>query len=281
MKDAKVKCLIIMVVITVIIWGAVPALADLPRPCDVCPFGCTYSSIQSAINAATNGDEIEVCDGTYVENIDFLGKDITVISRHGPSTTIIDGNRDDAVVTFAIGEGPGAVLSGFTIQNGSGHYTGFTHGGGIYIEGASPTITDCDISSNTAAYGGGIYLDSSSASISRCSIHHNSTSIYNGGGIFCTSSSPSITGCTFDTNYSRRDGAGIYCDSSNLSLVDTTLIDNWASFTRTGKGGGVALVDSSAVITGCTFSDNRAGDDGGGLWCNSDSTRCDRHWQYL
>ena len=91
---------------------------------------------------------IEVCDGTYVENIDFLGKDITVISRYGPSTTIIDGNRDGAVVTFASGEG--AVLSNFTIQNGSGHYTGFTHGGGIYLDSSSASISGCSISDNTA-----------------------------------------------------------------------------------------------------------------------------------
>lgn len=37
-------------------------------------------SIQAAINAAVNGDEIIVAPGRYLENINFLGKAITVRS---------------------------------------------------------------------------------------------------------------------------------------------------------------------------------------------------------
>ena len=42
-----------------------------------------YSSIQAAIDAANNGDEIIVSPGTYVETIDFNGKAITVRSASG------------------------------------------------------------------------------------------------------------------------------------------------------------------------------------------------------
>ncbi len=52
--------------------------------------------------------------------------------------------------------------------------------------GASPTITNCSISKNTAVTsGGGIYLPSGSSSvISNCLVYNNSTGTGGGGGIF-------------------------------------------------------------------------------------------------
>ena len=57
--------------------------------------------IQTAINVAVNGDEILVAPGTYLENINFKGKAITV-RTHDPSNrwnTIIDGGGSGSVGT--------------------------------------------------------------------------------------------------------------------------------------------------------------------------------------
>ena len=64
----------------------IPALADQPS-CDVCltKRSCAYDRIQEAIRHAGQGDVIEVCPGTYRENVDFLGKAITVRSTRAPT----------------------------------------------------------------------------------------------------------------------------------------------------------------------------------------------------
>ena len=74
-----------------------------------------FPTIQAAIDAAMDGDEVEVHPGTYNETINFLGKAIRVYSTDGPDVTIIDAQQTGTVVTCDSGEGPDTVLEGFTI----------------------------------------------------------------------------------------------------------------------------------------------------------------------
>ena len=116
--------------------------------------GVSYQSIQAAIAAAGPGDTIIVCPGTYVENIVFDDKNITVRSTEPSdpaivSATIIDGGGVGHVVLFEGGDK--SALEGFTIRSG---YSG-NQGGGIFIYNSNPTITDNTITGNTAEGGGG------------------------------------------------------------------------------------------------------------------------------
>lgn len=86
--------------------------------------GQTYTTIQSAINAAQDGDTVLVAPGTYFENIDFLGKAITVVSAGGATVTMIDAGLQGTGVQLGTNIGlppttPGqpSVLDGFTIQH--------------------------------------------------------------------------------------------------------------------------------------------------------------------
>ena len=56
-----------------------------------------FPSIQAAINAASNGNTVSVEPGTYYENINFNGKNITV-SGADSSNTIIDGGQNGSAV---------------------------------------------------------------------------------------------------------------------------------------------------------------------------------------
>jgi hypothetical protein len=107
------------------------------------------SSIQAGIDFCSNDDTVLVGPGTYLENIDFDGKAITVVSELGPDVTTIDGgspsNPDSgSCVIFVSGEDTTSVLEGFTLTNGTGTFcvpAGAFLGGGVFCrESSSPTI---------------------------------------------------------------------------------------------------------------------------------------------
>ena len=76
--------------------------------------GVQIPTLQAGIDSAASGDTVLVAAGTYVENINFMGKAIAVKSESGPSVTVIDGNGANSVVTFATSEGASSELTGFT-----------------------------------------------------------------------------------------------------------------------------------------------------------------------
>lgn len=245
-------------------------------------------SIQEAINAAADGDKILVYPGLYVENIDFLGKAITVEGGAGPGMTIIDGGLVSPVVIFNSGEPSDAILDGFTIQNGFGYY-----GGGIHISNSSPTIQNCVVTRNEAgAWGGGIYLEDSesliyncqvlvnwahsmwggigikgeaSPIISSCEISGNGSNM--GGGIGCgVGSDPAIQECSIYENVAQDGGGGIDCSDADPWIVNCMITDNSAG----SNGGGIRCVTSDLILQNCVISNNQAYE-GGGIYVASNT----------
>ncbi len=118
--------------------GTAQAQITIRVPADV-------STIQGAINVAINGDTVLVAPGTYVENLNFFGKAITVESEAGPEVTIIDGNQSGTTVLM----GPGGALLGFTITGGFA-----TFGAGMAVSGSGSLIKDNIFDGNNESSGG-------------------------------------------------------------------------------------------------------------------------------
>ena len=230
-----------------------------------------YSMIQAAINAASDGDDVVVANGTYTgdgnKNLDFLGKAITVRSESGPEHCIIDCENNGRGFYFHSEEDGNSVLQGFTIRNGKppGDIAG-SSGGGILLEYSSPTITDCTFTGNVAtSWGGGIFISHSSPTIADCTFTGNVATSW-GGGILCNHSSPTITDCTFIDNSSGYGAGGIGCYFSPATIMNCTLEDN-----STKWGGGMCFHDAPPTIINCTFAGNVASMGGGGICCYSSS----------
>ena len=203
-------------------------------------------TIQAGINVSSNGDTVLVQPGTYVENINYNGKNITIASLFLTtqdtfyiSQTVIDGDSLDTVVKFESGEDSTAVLTGFTITQGSA-----TFGGGICCSNNSnPSLENVTISGNSSNYyGGGISCHNSNPDLENVIISGNTA--YDGGGIYINGGSPRLENVTITGNSANR-GGGIYCYyNSNPSLVNVTISGNSAAI----KGGGIYCDDSNMTF---------------------------------
>jgi len=239
-----------------------------------------FVTIQEAIDSAVDGDTVIVRPGTYVENVLFQGKAITVKSSDGPWSTIIDGQTYWwSTVSFMSGEERDSVLDGFTVTNGYGIYEmHYSHGGGIYCEGSSPTLINNIITRNgyqrdwiTIDYGGGIFCRSIALPYPSpcCPLIMNNTIsdnwAYHGGGIYCDGStcSPVIRGNTISGNLPDSYGGGIFCGSDSDAVITNNIIKRNKALEY---GGGIVLWCSSPKITSCTVSNNSAYLSGGALF---------------
>ncbi len=197
-----------------------------------------FLTIQDAINASVDGDLILVSPDTYVENINFLGKAVTIQSTAGPALTIIDGDQLGSAVTFASNETIDTVLDGFTIRNGVAD-----DGGGVYCWGSSPTIMNCMIVENSVSKawssGGGICSNESAPTFINCVIADNSAE-YGGAISLWTDSAVEFISCTIADNTATQFGGGIYTQHSSVTLTNCIL---WGDSAPDGPE--ITLLDSS------------------------------------
>ena len=197
-----------------------------------------------------------VAPGTYLENIDFQGKAITVTSSDGAAVTIVDGGGAGPVASFKSGEGAGSVLNGLTLRNGSPSNTFpfFNEGGGVAILNSSPTITGNVITGNHAICGIGMEVKGGSAIIRGNTITGNTQAGGDGG---CGGGGIEVTG-----DFSHPVATPL--------ITGNTITNN--SLLGGGFGGGIEVAfNASPTIQNNFISGNAVFNSGGGLHIESNS----------
>ncbi len=226
--------------------------------------GSPYASIQHAIAQPTtvNGDTVLVLPGTYVENLDFLGKAVTVQSQQGAGATVVDGNQAGAVVSFQTLEGAGSVLRGFTLTNGSGFFDPLCcdKGGGVYCMVASPVVEDCEIVGNGPgdAWGGGVFVSGGSPVFRRCLVAANGFIAQGRGGAVYVENAVGVTfdDCDLDQNAAIVAGA-MYVSAASVSMTGGRVFDNRGPF---DAGGILCVAGANLDLDGVRLESNATGD---------------------
>lgn len=241
-----------------------------------------YLTIQDAINAAPAGATVYVAtefqnEGSYVENLDFLGKAITVVSDKDsdplthdidPANTTIDGNSSGPVVRFANGETATSVLDGFTLRKGNGEIFNFDRcGGGIFCNQASPTIINNVIRQNQAKFGGGVHCEDCSPTIESNTIENN-TAAHSGGGIMGNRSTAAIDKNVIRNNSAAYIGGAINAFQYTVSDITNNIIyGNSADY-----GAAIGCYWSAPAVANNTIVNNTAVYGGGAFFGEFNTT---------
>jgi len=234
-----------------------------------------YSSIQEAINNASEGDTIFVSSGTYYENV-VVNKSVSLIGEN-KATTIIDGNGTGNVVLV---EGDDSVtVTEVTVRNGNnGFYIlGFNHSiignvvtnntyHGIELVGINNSVTENTVTDNWY----GILLGGSS-----CNIISRNTILSSQGGINLDENCE----CNEISENTLMDNVmGIGIVGSNNSVFGNTIKENWSGLEISGTNNTIyhnSFVNNTIQVYSGML--NNAWDNGceGNYWSNYNGTDLD------
>jgi hypothetical protein len=258
-----------------------------------------YETIQEGM------DDADLCvavyPGNYTETINFNGKDIEVFATGSLKNTIIDGGGTGSVVTITSGESAGAELRGFTITAGTGtselestssacgssgtcitNYNRF-YGGGILVDGASPTLRNLLVMGNTLpaysmtevsatvttytySYGGGVFINNSRG-MDLTDVGFAVNSADQGGGLY-VGDAATVTWTQSRVGYnSAANGGGVAVGGGNLEISNVIFSGNAAS-----TGGGASYVDDGTLTWWNVTAAGNAGTAGSGVSVMGSST---------
>ncbi|HQL51306.1 MAG TPA: right-handed parallel beta-helix repeat-containing protein, partial [Kiritimatiellia bacterium] len=214
--------------------------------------GQTYTTIQAAINAANAGDTIIVAAGTYVEQVS-LQKALTLQGANaGVSAGAVPGTRTAETIVdggfYIQVSAHGAVIDGFTIQNGY-QYGG--HKNGIGVGGQAGAVTDVKIQNNIIKEVGGSQSQGVEV-VAGCNnlLLKNNEIVNNWRGVYLNAAS----GVTVEGNsIHANNGVGVGIGSSGqvaISVVGNAIYDH------TVEGWGMDTLGAGSVATNNAFYNN-------------------------
>ena len=253
--------------------------------------GQPFTTIQRALDMAYDGDIVLVEPGTYVENLDFAGKRVALLSAQGPDETTIDGRGCTrgldvcSTLTFASGESHQTWVEGFTIVGGSGtrlpeaeraamdprasRVDGIrlgvpTVGGAVLARTASPTLARLELREGQATFGGGLAILGGKATIIQDPLN-SLRGARRGGSDIRQDSNEGVADVrmiqvSVVDNLALLSGGGIYIDGGVLTVQEGRITGNEAL-----NGGGIAAVASEVYMNQVEMLKDRAGEAGGAL----------------
>ncbi len=229
--------------------------------------GGSATTIQAGINLAANGDVVLVSPGTYVEDLDFGGRTITVEGRDGAASTFVVGTGTGPVVRINSAEGAGTTLRGLTISGGN--VVGYTDtnesGGGVFVEEVAAILEDLVITGNAAKFGGGLMVSGAvSAEIRNCLLENNVAT--SGGGLYIYGGAVTLSDLQLQGGTAGATGVDGFGGGSVFYGASVTAENvEWSSNTATKYGGGHYAYGGDLSCTACTWTGNSA-TSGGAAW---------------
>ena len=226
--------------------------------------GRGFELVQHAIDQASDGGSVSVCDGVHTERL-WITSSLTL--RAAPDAhPVIDAAGAGRVVTAHAAR---VELLDLELRRGRAEYGGNAHivADEIIVErctlrGGRADLEHPDIDSS----GGGLSLVGDA--LLRDTLFVDNQALHTGGGLFASGPSEGwrlvVEGCGFEGNLAGREGGGAHVSSAEASFVTTTFSGNRSAT----SGGGLAangLGEVSLRMEDVELTDNSATHSGGGL----------------
>lgn len=209
--------------LAMILWLVGPASAATRS---VCASGCSYTSIQAAIDASSNGDIVELDPETFTEGDIFVDVDVTIRTSSGRAT--VDADGDDYVFKIWLAD---VLFEDLTLEGAAramllnhgdaelstvyvlGDSTDTSYGGIFNGVSASLTLTDASLvaANSSSDHPGGI-TNYGDLVINNSTITGNQG--YRGGGVGNMGGTVTVTSSSFSFNNSELRGGAWYNSSS-------------------------------------------------------------------
>jgi Periplasmic copper-binding protein (NosD) len=221
----------------------------------VCATGdADFTTLAAAVAAVPTEARLEVCAGTFVENVVVEGKAVHVRGAAGGGT-ILDGGGVGPALVVRNAPGSGLSLEAVTVQGGKG--------AGLRCENSGLNVIGSKFTGNTAdaAGGGGVWGNTCKVAISTTRFEGNEGH-ERGGGLFLVESSGEISESVFTANHARY-GGGLSLEGGTVTLRKSELRGNQADV----HGGGLHS-QSDGVVEENLVDGNVAQRKGGGLYFN-------------
>jgi CSLREA domain-containing protein len=243
-----------------------------------CNADCSLREAIAAANATADNDTVEFAAAVFgtPQTITLGGTELLIanngtlaISGPGASQLTVSGNSASRV--FLIVSGANAAISDITVSGGNGVSANTSGTGGGILNFGALSLTNANVSNNTAAsLGGGIanFGFGSVLTVTNATVSNNTAAGNSGGGIYATGSGTlTVTNSTISGNWSAGNGGGIRIFNGTATLTGSTVSGN----TALGNGGGISN-SGAAAVSNSLLSDNIANNGGGAANLNAGST---------
>jgi len=252
-----------------------------------------FTSVQTALSTATNGDFIYIKGGTYavMTQLNWTNSGVTVMGAYKGTNTVGPGpfnvtnwptvlrrpgtpastNR----IMFVKGAN-GGTLGRVTLSDGWLNTASAVTGGCLCVIGSSGlTLSSLTVAGGKIALnsplskGGGVFIaDSINVTIADSTIRDNNVdagnnNVADGCGIYARNTILTITNCSIRNNsggYSTRGaaGAGVYFKDCRVTVADTAIHGNYsaAGVYQWHSGGGIYVSGGTNLFRNCLIAGN-------------------------